>query len=910
MRRLPLIVVILSVITVAVIISTYLILKDFQRKALQSAADPFLWIPADAKLIFHTKNPALLIESFAYSGKLGSNITSTFGFPNADKFILKLDSMLTDHPDWQKIWEESELAISLDLKDNSLEPTFIAQLTLSASAQKQNLSQFLKESVFNNFEPENIQYGSESVYHFISADHTFYCTIRENSVVFSTELNNLGTPNQQLQVSKSLSSDNGFNLISKAAGQFSDNLYFRTSVLCQLAGRDFLNDFPLNIGCENLAGWQVWDLSYDAAAIIFTGLAQSEVIGENFTDNLAGQQALATDITTYIPVSSSAIVTLSLSDTEIFAQNNHDWLEITQQTEVTEQYRRKFTDITATNPDSMPAVWNGELAWIKPEKTDSTESSGILLLGVDTLINEIFSHPELSLFVADENISYEEETIFAPEIKRISIPGFFHLATHGLVKNDFSFFAISDNYLIASNSTQSLISYLEKLRFGYSFANSEENEQINELMSENQNLFFYFSNPGSEHLSHLQPNTDSVNQTETSQRKNFTSFSMQLSPAAGNMAYSNALFLQRSEYEISNPLVWETELRAPVNRGPYSVVNHNDGFEEYILQDRSNMLYLINDTGEILWQKELSGPIMSDIFQVDIFKNERLQYLFNTRNYLHLIDRNGDYVRGYPMRLPSPATAGIAVFDYDNNKNYRILFPAQNRRIYNYNLRRQMVAGWEFKQSEALIKQPLQHFKLQTKDYLFAADSTGKVMLLDRTGKTRVRPRNDISITANGKAHGYEPENGKPSFLIPSENGKIQQVLTDGTVFSLFPDSLSDNYQFALKTFTRDFDKDLIFYDNGAVTVYNMAERILLSAPVRRSMNPVLQVIETDVNNRHIVLSDPFSKQIFVMNTSGEIEKPFPLLGDTPILLNTTENKNYYVITGFNSFLRRYEFSK
>ncbi len=906
MRRLHLIVFIISIVTVVVIVSTYLILKDFQRKSLQFTADPFLWISDDAEFIFHSRKPALLIESFAYTGLLGKNITLSLGLSNAYKFIQNLDSLLNDHPTFQKIWEESELVFSLYLKKDLSGPSFIAQLNLPLTSQNLNLDKFLRENIFSNFEIENIEYGNETVYKFFSANENFYCSIRDNSVIFSTELENPGTGSQQDQIKKSLSADNGFNLIRKAAGQFSDNLYFRTSKLCKLADPEFLNDFPLNIGCENLAGWQVWDVSYDAAALILSGLAQSEVFGEKFTDNLAGQEAVSSNITEYISLSSSAVVTLGLSDTDKFAENIHDWLEITQQTEETELYRRKFTDITATNPDSLPQIWNGKLAWVKPEKE---ESEGILILGVDSLMKSVFEHKELSLFITDEDINYEDETIFAPEIKRISIPGFFHLLTYGLVKDDFTFFSITGNYLIASKSIQPLVRYLEKIRFGYSLANSEEMEQINELMRENQNLFFYFSNPLSGSLSQSEIKTDSIDLTIASQRKKFSSFSLQLYPAAGNMAYSNALLFQWSEYETSNPLAWETELETPVNKGPYPVINHNDGFEEYILQDWSNILYLINDSGEILWQKELSGPIMSDIYQVDIFKNERLQYLFNTRNYLHLIDRNGAYVRGYPMRFPSPATAGIAVFDYDSNKNYRILFPAVNRRIYNYNLRRKMVTGWEFKQSDAIIKQPLQHFRINEKDYIFIADSTGKIMVLDRTGKHRIRPKSEILITANGKAYGYEPENGKPGLIIPGENGKVQQLLTDGTVFTLLPDSLSDNYQFALDTFSREFDKDLIFYDNGAITVYNMAEKILFSAPVRRNMNPVLQIIKAGNNNRYVALSDSINKQIFLMNASGEIIKPFPLLGDTPIIINTAENGNYYVVTGFNSFLRMYEIS-
>ena len=64
---------------------------------------------------------------------------------------------------------------------------------------------------------------------------------------------------------------------------------------------------------------------------------------------------------------------------------------------------------------------------------------------------------------------------------------------------------------------------------------------------------------------------------------------------------------------------------------------------------------------------------------IDYFRNGKYQLLFSGRNYLHLLDRNGNYVERYPVKLRSPATNALALFDYDNNRNYRLMRGRQDR---------------------------------------------------------------------------------------------------------------------------------------------------------------------------------------------------------------------------------------
>lgn len=125
------------------------------------------------------------------------------------------------------------------------------------------------------------------------------------------------------------------------------------------------------------------------------------------------------------------------------------------------------------------------------------------------------------------------------------------------------------------------------------------------------------------------------------------------------------------------------------------VTNHATGERELFVQDDHNTVYLLNDAGRILWKMPLDGRINSEVYQVDLFKNGKLQYLFSTSAKMYLIDRNGNAAGRFPLSFRAECKQGISVYDYDNNKNYRIFAPCSDRKVYLYGLDGNMIKGWE-----------------------------------------------------------------------------------------------------------------------------------------------------------------------------------------------------------------------
>ncbi|MCB0793621.1 MAG: hypothetical protein KDB88_02695 [Flavobacteriales bacterium] len=198
---------------------------------------------------------------------------------------------------------------------------------------------------------------------------------------------------------------------------------------------------------------------------------------------------------------------------------------------------------------------------------------------------------------------------------------------------------------------------------------------------------------------------------------------------------------------VTRPLrqdLWTLTMSAPVARSPVVVRNHVNGTEEVVVVDSLHRMMLVGSNGKVLWERQLDGPMKSDPIQVDRYHNRKLQLLFNTDRSVYLIDRLGRDVEGFPIKLPASAAAPLAVFDYDNKHEERILVPLSDGRLLNHDLSGKEVKGWKAGDLGGKAIDRVYHIRNKGKDYLLTVLEDGKVRTLDRQGKDRYRPTLDL----------------------------------------------------------------------------------------------------------------------------------------------------------------------
>jgi hypothetical protein len=242
-----------------------------------------------------------------------------------------------------------------------------------------------------------------------------------------------------------------------------------------------------------------------------------------------------------------------------------------------------------------------------------------------------------------------------------------------------------------------------------------------------------------------------------------------------------------------------------------------------MVQDKSGNLYLINSSGRILWKENIGERINSEIFQVDVMKNGRLQYLFSTGHAIHLLDRNGAYLPKYPLKLKLPATNGMALIDFDRSLDYRILIACSDNKIYGFDKNGNPLKGWNFGPASGPITQPVQYFNIQNKDYLVFTDPV-KVYILDRKGSVKVNPGQDFAVSSNNRIVCEAMDSGNGSrFMLTDIDGTVYSILLDGTVESKKFGEFSPDHYFNVEDVNKDGMSEFVFIDQNKLEIYSQS---------------------------------------------------------------------------------------
>jgi hypothetical protein len=294
----------------------------------------------------------------------------------------------------------------------------------------------------------------------------------------------------------------------------------------------------------------------------------------------------------------------------------------------------------------------------------------------------------------------------------------------------------------------------------------------------------------------------------------------------------------------------------PVSWGPYAVLNHKTQALEWVVQDEENQLYLLDTTGEEIWKKQLDGAILGPVYQVDLYRNKRLQLAFTTDKSFQVLDRNGNPVSGYNKKgVRTSSTLGI--FDYDNQRNYRLVLNSGNT-LSMYDRSMKKVSGWRKTKLKSALKYPAKHIRIGNRDYIALVQKSGKGELLHRTGKTRIKIPTDVKLTQDI----YPYQSG---FVSIDDKNRLVQISTTGKLTkTALP--FETRYTIAANRNT------LVTLTENKVNINNQ----LVELDFGVYAPPQIQV----VNNRtYILIWDNQSDKVYVFDRDAKLLDSFPVIG-------------------------------
>ena len=298
---------------------------------------------------------------------------------------------------------------------------------------------------------------------------------------------------------------------------------------------------------------------------------------------------------------------------------------------------------------------------------------------------------------------------------------------------------------------------------------TEDKSRLEEIKNDDKSLYFDFETDLLEEYDALITNQDkefNFFEFEKTKAKDFKIFQFKNGDNILNINGIISKFKTESNNDKDN-LKFEINLANDIILGPIIVKNHINNKNEIIVQDSENKIHLINSDGQVEWTKKINGKILKEIYQIDTYKNGKLQYVFNTENNLFVIDRKGRNVGRFPLKFDDKITKPISIFDYDKNKNYRLLI-TQNRELFMFDSKGKRVKGFEYKKKSEIITKP-KHFRISGKD-IIVFKTIDELLILDRRGKIRIKPKGNYNYSNN---EIYQHENNLVSTSNKNEIVKI-----------------------------------------------------------------------------------------------------------------------------------------
>ena len=383
-------------------------------------------------------------------------------------------------------------------------------------------------------------------------------------------------------------------------------------------------------------------------------------------------------------------------------------------------------------------------------------------------------------------------------------------------------YSIVDQYLVMANDFKVIQDVISSRLSGRTLASTGNFKPFQDYLLEAANLSFYVN------LAEYQRYENDMKKMGLGGLlQGNASFLMQMA-ACNDLVYTCFAFQHDTESEntfCETGLQWKTVLDAPVKGKPY-IVATGDSKHEIVAFDTDNSMYLIDCYGNIIWKTRLDEAPLSAVELVDYDKNGRLQFLFNTAHYLHLVGHDGTNVDGFPKRLLCEASNGLSVFDYDGNRQYRVMICGTDSCVYNYDLHGTETHGWNRPRTEALVKEPVQHVVADNKDFILVTDVEGSFRIFDRQGRIRIPLKSELKKSQN--AVFYENRTNHKGIMLTSDNeGRLLYVAFDGSSACTDFGSFSVRHSFLYEDFDGDKDPDFIYLDGSKLQVFNRFKKVL-----------------------------------------------------------------------------------
>lgn len=902
-------VIIISGIVILVAAAAFLGIKYFPLKSekpiiqtFSTKQNPaFKAVPQKCPLIVEVKDQEGFFKSLKGDNQLFAEFRHIPEFEAFFSNISRFRDFVGSHSGIGNLLKSKSIIVSVNPSGkNQLANLFLVQL--NNQNESGSAVEIVSSELGSEFSVTRKNYDNTTIINAKSSGLNFYFACANDIFMISEDF---------ILVEEALRQSNSANLLSN--NEFTEvyktieetalaNIFINHQTISQVLSKLVAPEIRKNLSqIASYSNWSELDLSAKSTELELNGYSVSRDSSDNYLNVFRNQEAQKMTIEKAIPISSSYFVALNLKNTGLFIDQYEQFLRTKGNYYPREMNLLDFKKKTNTDGERL----------IK-------DIIGKQVAGVYTNINK--SNPFQNRFFVAElvNNSEAKEKLgrAVAEYAKIGKPGEEKMLTEYAVGNKKSFniyrlpianmaeslfgrafsginaqyFVLYEKYLICGDNLPGMKSYLQSLASGKTLANDSIYQANNKESQLKPNFYLYSRIPKVFRLKDVlfKPEVSTMLSSNEDIIRKFSTFTWQFS--VSDRMIKNRLALKYDPNFKEEPqAIWQLKLGGKLAKKPLLVLNHKDlPNREVIVCDNQNNLSLINKEGLVLWTMNIPGEIMSDIHQIDIYRTNRFQYVFNTKTQLYCIDRMGNNVGKYPVTLKSIASNGVCIAEYGQNKEFRFIIAGEDKNVYLFDRDGRLIPKWNFAGTKSLVTNPIQHFDIEGKDYLVVSDEQN-TYFLDRQGKTREGQPAPFERSANPI---YFINDGSPRLISTDQLGRIHIMDFAGQAEIKEVGKFGTAHRFVAEDLDGNGSPEYIFADGKKLTIFSADGKKMGEHTFPDMISETPFVCTMGAGNSKIGVVIKGENKVYLLDKSGSVMRGFPLEGDTNFILGKFNDSN------------------
>jgi hypothetical protein len=914
---------IVGIIGVIVIILSvlFLVLKNHQlsNKSIYDV------IPADAGLIIEINNYNSLRENLNNKNPLWKTINQFQVFSEIENKLHLIDSIKPNCKALQKIFENnSQILISLHTSHNDeIIPVYFLKLNNC------NLYKDITH-IFSNIEGCDLterKYAGKNIADIILSGnrgkYSFTCI--NDIFILSTSSSLVENTIQTALSGKCSPGMDKVKTLTKSAGKsYPLNLFVKFDMLSKMGSFIIHPKFNNQLNfLKTFGSWAEFDINIKKSLILFNGFADSDNNEQSFIPVFDGQKPQHFEAFAKIPENCQEFTLLGISDLKLYIENyklylqknnklkpyeyNTDSLKFSYNIDLLHNFESIFENECGVikTPASEDSITENSYALFRIKSTDETDQmlNSWIQSFADSTNTKIENY--ISELNIDSDLILKTYKLPAENIPSLLMGDLFAGASY-------RYCTLFDNYMLFAESPEKLNDYIISCLHNGTINTDIDFSNLGDNYSSTSN-FFYYSNPSlskKSYKNYLRSQVYNNNFKEPSKFNKINALVYQFSTSTKSVLYNNLIIKYNDTVVSKNPkAIWECRLNADILFKPTLVKNHQSNETEIFVQDSKYTIYLINNSGRILLKKNIGEPIISDIYQIDYYKNRKLQYLFNTSGKIYLMDRLGNFIENYPISLKQQASNGLTLINSKKKKDYKILIATTDLKVYEFDKKGNIESNWKFKKTESLTTQPIQLFTRNDKDYIVFND-LNNIYILNKIGESILKVKHKFPLSINNPVF-IIPENCKQNFLFVATDtaGLVHLIDKNGEENVLDLGKYPANHYFEVLDMNASLKPNFIITYNNTVKIFEYSGKLLSTIQSNEKIKTKPLFYETSYLRYKIGIVEQNNANIYLYDIYGNLHKGFPLQGNKQFsigLLNNSENKFNLIVGSKSSILLNY----